>query len=250
ISRNLRALATNTSWPHSSKSRLTQGEWVPVSIAMRSEGSETKRRLRASGVVRSLPSSRTSPLCVSMRHRGRSTCRRDPIRLSPSVALCYHPWWADPPSYWAVRACILLADPKGTAYGGSAFSSHLPRTPQPVEKPLSARSEHPSRTQKPRHCSVLALMSKCLDAVLDYRLVLQRLFQQADKLEGRGRKRARPPRPPPSAQIASQTDVGSPLRPLATAGGRCWHRAGRRRCGWSPPPSAGLPWAPKIEHSS
>src|SRR5829696_1225849 len=96
---------------------------------MRSEGSETKRRLRASGVVRSLPSSRTSPFCVSMRHRGRSTCRRDPIRLSPSVALCYHPWWADPPSYWAVRARILLADPKGTAYGGSAFSSHLPITP-------------------------------------------------------------------------------------------------------------------------
>src|SRR5215217_336751 len=94
---------------------------------MRSEGSETKRRLRASGVVRSLPSSRTSPFCVSMRHRGRSTCRRDPIRLSPSVALCYHPWWADPPSYWAVRARILLADPKGTAYGGLAFSSHLRR---------------------------------------------------------------------------------------------------------------------------
>src|SRR5918994_5418392 len=50
---------------------------------------------------------------------------------------------------------------------------------QRVEKPLSAPSEPPSRTQKPRHCSVLALMSKCLDAVLDYRLVLLRLFQQA-----------------------------------------------------------------------
>jgi hypothetical protein len=46
------------------------------------------------------------------------------------------------------------------------------KTQQPVEKPLYAPSEHPSRTQKPRHCSVLALMSKCLDAVLDYRLVL------------------------------------------------------------------------------
>jgi hypothetical protein len=33
--------------------------------------------------------------------------------------------------------------------------------------------------KKPRHCSVLALMSKCLDAVLDYRPVLQRLYQQA-----------------------------------------------------------------------
>jgi hypothetical protein len=26
--------------------------------------------------------------------------------------------------------------------------------------------------KKPRHCTVLALMSKCLDAVLDYRLIL------------------------------------------------------------------------------
>jgi hypothetical protein len=78
----------------------------------------TETRCRASGVVRSLPSSTTSPLCVSMRHRGRSSCRRDPIRLSPLVALCYHPWWADPPSYWAVRARILLADPKGTAHLG------------------------------------------------------------------------------------------------------------------------------------
>ena len=41
-----------------------------------------------------------------------------------------------------------------------------------VEKPLYAPSEHPSRTQKLRHCSVLALVSKGLDAVLDYRLVL------------------------------------------------------------------------------
>ena len=50
---------------------------------------------------------------------------------------------------------------------------------QPVEKPLYAPSEYPSRTQKPRHRSVLALMPKCLDAVVDYRLVLERLFQQA-----------------------------------------------------------------------
>src|SRR5918995_4440709 len=63
------ALATKTSWPHSSKSRLTQGEWVPVSMAMRKGCSEAKRRLRASGVVRSLPSSITSPLSVSTRQR-------------------------------------------------------------------------------------------------------------------------------------------------------------------------------------
>src|SRR5918994_4089566 len=47
------ALATKTSWPHSSKSRLTQGEWVPVSMAMRIGGrSEAKRRLKASGAGR------------------------------------------------------------------------------------------------------------------------------------------------------------------------------------------------------
>jgi hypothetical protein len=46
------ALATKTSWPHSSKSRLTQGEWVPVSMAMRMGRSEAKRRLKVSGLVR------------------------------------------------------------------------------------------------------------------------------------------------------------------------------------------------------
>src|ERR687897_567224 len=92
MSLSLRALATRTSWPHSSSTLLAQGEWVPASMATRSEGSEAKRRLRASGVVLSLPSSITSPLSVSIRHRGRSTCLRDPIRLSPSVALCYHPF--------------------------------------------------------------------------------------------------------------------------------------------------------------
>ena len=99
---SLRELATKTSWPHSSKSRLTQGEWVPVSMAIRKCCSEAKRRLRASGVVRSLPSSITSPFRVSMRHRGgRSTCRLDPIRPLSSFVLCYHPWWADPPFDWA-----------------------------------------------------------------------------------------------------------------------------------------------------
>jgi hypothetical protein len=31
----LRALATNTSWPHPSSTLLAHGEWVPASIAMR-----------------------------------------------------------------------------------------------------------------------------------------------------------------------------------------------------------------------
>ena len=35
LSLSLRALATRTSWPHSSKTLLAQGEWVPASIAMR-----------------------------------------------------------------------------------------------------------------------------------------------------------------------------------------------------------------------
>jgi hypothetical protein len=59
------------------------------------------------------------------------------------------------------------------------WKGEVRRILQPVEKPLYAPSEHPSRTQKPRHCSVLALMSKGLDAVVGYRLVLERLFQQA-----------------------------------------------------------------------
>src|SRR5215204_4993609 len=45
------ALATKTSWPHSSSTLLAQGEWVPASIAMRMGCSETKRRLRASQQV-------------------------------------------------------------------------------------------------------------------------------------------------------------------------------------------------------
>src|SRR5215210_7270609 len=64
MSRLLRGLATRTSWPHSSSTLLIQGEWVPASMAMRSERSEENRRLRASGVVRSLPSSITSPFSV------------------------------------------------------------------------------------------------------------------------------------------------------------------------------------------
>ena len=65
----LRGLATKTSWPHSSSSLLTHGECVPASMATRIGRSEAKRRLMASGLVRSLPSSIASALCVSMRHR-------------------------------------------------------------------------------------------------------------------------------------------------------------------------------------
>src|SRR5215208_66974 len=35
MSLSLRALATSTSWPHSSSTLIAHGEWVPASIAMR-----------------------------------------------------------------------------------------------------------------------------------------------------------------------------------------------------------------------
>jgi hypothetical protein len=89
-----------------------------ASMAIRSGSSEAKRRLKASGLVGSLPSSMTSPLSVSMRHRGRSTCLLCPIRLSYVDALCYHPWWADLLLSFGPLArepAIAFADPKGTA---------------------------------------------------------------------------------------------------------------------------------------
>src|SRR5918993_1805486 len=98
-------------------------------MAMRSEDSEAKRRLKASGVVLSLPSSISSPLSESRRQRGRSICRLCPIRLSSVDALCYYPWWADPP-LWAVRARQPLQTPR-LLRRGSAFSSHLRRIPLP-----------------------------------------------------------------------------------------------------------------------
>ncbi len=49
--------------------RLIHGEWVPASMAMRIGRSESKRRPKASGVVRSLPSSITSSLLASRRHK-------------------------------------------------------------------------------------------------------------------------------------------------------------------------------------
>jgi hypothetical protein len=62
---------------------------------------------------------------------------------------------------------------KQWSVGGFLAASQL------VENPSTPRSG----AQKPRHCSVLALMSRCLDAVLDYRAVLQRLFQPPDTFQ-------------------------------------------------------------------
>src|SRR5919107_5834285 len=75
----LRGLAPSPSWPHPPSPLPTHGKWVPASMAMRIGGccSEAKRRLRASGVVRSLPSSITSPLSVSTRQRK--------LYLSPTI---------------------------------------------------------------------------------------------------------------------------------------------------------------------
>src|SRR5215217_3100209 len=70
---------------------------------------------------------------------------------------------------------------RGCTLSPSLASSSVRQPPSSawVHNTLYAPSEHPSRTQNPRHCSVLALISKRLDAVLDYPLVLLRLFYQA-----------------------------------------------------------------------
>src|SRR5215218_5345366 len=127
MSLNFLALATRTSWPHSSSKRLTQGEWVPTSIAILRAYSESKRRLRASGVVRSLPSSMTSPLAVSMRQRQLYLSpRSNPAvifgwSLLPSISRADPPFQIGPLA--SERARIAFADPEGTAYGGRP--SHL-----------------------------------------------------------------------------------------------------------------------------
>jgi hypothetical protein len=59
-----------------------------------------------------------------------------------------------------------------TSAGKCSKRARLPRNPQPVEKPLYTSFGSPSRAQKTRHCSVLALMYRCLDAVMDYRTLL------------------------------------------------------------------------------
>src|SRR5215210_2867030 len=91
-------------------------------MATRIGRSEAKRRLRASGRFAPYPP-RSPRRRRCPEDRDSCICRRDPARPSPLVALCYHPLWADPPSYWAVRARILLADPLRVLRGGRP--SHL-----------------------------------------------------------------------------------------------------------------------------
>jgi hypothetical protein len=68
MSLSLRAFATSTSWPQRFSSRLTQGEWVPASIATRIGSEPENRRSRAFGLVERRASSITSPLSASIRH--------------------------------------------------------------------------------------------------------------------------------------------------------------------------------------
>src|SRR5215207_887014 len=68
---------------------------------------------------------------------------------------------ADPPSILGVRARRRFADPKGTAYGGSAFSSHLQRKPlasSPIHKPhpqeeSGTKAADRLLTEAGQHCS-------------------------------------------------------------------------------------------------
>src|SRR5215212_430991 len=100
MSLSLRGFATRTSWPHSSKSRLTQGEWVPASMAMRKGFSEAKRLFKASGRKIGSTAHGTSScgyILASLlgwrgQHRARDRRRggvrsRDPRRLERSLGL-------------------------------------------------------------------------------------------------------------------------------------------------------------------
>src|SRR5215203_3166066 len=123
MSLSLRALATSTSCPHCLSNLLTQDEWVPVSMAMRMDSSEAKRRSKAWGLVRNLPSSTTSPLCWSMRHRWEYLSpRSNPAIIS---GRCLLPsMWADPPfQSGPSRARRTLADLRVLRMGGRP--SHL-----------------------------------------------------------------------------------------------------------------------------
>src|SRR5215212_12192057 len=124
MSLSLRALATRTSWPHSSSTLLTHGEWVPASMAIRRGSSEEKRRLKASGVVRSLPSSMTSPLSESMRHRRLYLSPRSNPAVIFGRPLLPSMVGRSSFPYWAFRALRTFADRKGTAHLGGR-PSHL-----------------------------------------------------------------------------------------------------------------------------
>jgi hypothetical protein len=91
--------------------------------AIRMGRSETKRGLRASGVVRSLPSSITSPLpCRGGRGVGVYVAEVQSGSHLRLFAATIHSGPILLPTE-GVRARRTFANPKGTAYRGSAFSS-------------------------------------------------------------------------------------------------------------------------------
>jgi hypothetical protein len=97
-----------------------EGEWVPTSMATLREYSESKRCLRASGVLRSLPSSMTSPLC---RHRSGTDGCIFVTEIQPGCNLWLLPATIRhgplPPSVEPIWSSYIFADPhtQGTARG-------------------------------------------------------------------------------------------------------------------------------------
>ncbi len=83
IKRTLRACATITSCPNSLNTRLTQGECIPVSRAIRLRGMASNLSFMAFGVVASFCSSSTSPASSSTQYQPDRSPRSKPI-----VSLC------------------------------------------------------------------------------------------------------------------------------------------------------------------
>src|SRR5271157_3188703 len=83
IKRTLRACATITSCPNSLNNRLTQGECIPVSSAMRLRGMPPNTSFIAFGVVLSFCSSTTSPCSSNTQYQ----LERSP-KSSPIVSFC------------------------------------------------------------------------------------------------------------------------------------------------------------------
>src|SRR5271166_1022018 len=79
ISRTLRACATITSWPSSLSRRLTHGECIPVSSAIRLRGIVAKTPFIAFGVVPSFCSLRTSPASSSTQYQLERSPRSRPM---------------------------------------------------------------------------------------------------------------------------------------------------------------------------
>jgi hypothetical protein len=83
IKRTLRACATITSWPTSINNRLTHGECIPVSSAIRQRGIAPNTSFIAFAVVLSLCSSSTAPDSSNMQYQ----LDRSP-RSKPIVSFC------------------------------------------------------------------------------------------------------------------------------------------------------------------